>query len=734
MSEPTLRTSSTDAYKFGTFGGVFTPCTLTILGVIMFLRFGQVVGQAGVISALLIVLFSKAITVLTGFSLSAIATNTRVKGGGAYFLISRSLGVEYGGAIGVFFYLAMAISVAMYVIGFTEAFVSAFPNLGLSFRTVATIVNVLTFCSVYVGAGWTIKAQYGILAILIVSIVSFFAGAVPQASMEMLEANLQPSYLSGQSFFTMFALFFPAVTGIMAGANMSGDLKDPGRSIPTGTLSAIAVTGAVYVAMALLLGAVRGQEELAQRAFVVKEIAWSPMLITAGVFAATLSSALGSMMGAPRILQAFARDGIFSWLRWFARGSTKSDEPRRAILLTFLISQIGILLGDLNAVAPIITMFFMITYGTLNLACFYEGITRNPSYRPRFHLSHWSMSLLGAVGCLVVMFLMNPVWALAAVLAMGALYVLISRAEILARWGDVTSGVVFERARKALLKLEEKSYHPKNWRPAILALSGGAWSRYYLAQYAYWLGAGRGIVSLGQVISGEVEDRITRREQAEKRLRKFIHEEELRAFPVVVVDDNLGEGIKALLQCHGIGGLRPNTVLLGWSVDLEKIEAFGEALRLSKKLGRSVIIVKCEDDRERWIAPRGSINVWWKGPKNGELTLLLAHLLKQNPEWRRHPIRILCPLPLKADKENKVREMRALLDVARIDAEILVLETANPLVEIGNAMQGSAVLFADFDPPEEGEEWDFVSELGSIINQSCDVILVYNAGGVSLES
>jgi amino acid transporter len=205
--------------------------------------------------------------------------------------------------------------------------------------------------------------------------------------------------------------------------------------------------------------------------FVVKSIAWSPPLINAGVFAATLSSALGSMMAAPRILQAFARDDILKGIKIFGRGRGKGNEPRLATILTFVIAQAGILLGDLNAIAPVITMFFMITYGTLNLACFYESITRNPSYRPKFRFSHWSSALSGAIGCLLVMFLMNPLWALAAVLAMSALYAFISRSEIISRWGDVTSGVAFERARKALLKLEDEKYHPKNWRPSILALS-----------------------------------------------------------------------------------------------------------------------------------------------------------------------------------------------------------------------------------------------------------------------
>ncbi len=298
--------------KLGTFGGVFTPCTLTILGVIMFLRFGQVVGQAGIIQAMLIVLGAKTITTLTTLSLSAIATNTRVKGGGAYYLISRSLGVEFGGAIGVLFFLAQAISVAMYIIGFTEAFANTFPSLSPHFTAIASLVNLVTFVCVYIGAGWTVKVQYFILAILVASLGSFYSGAIGQFDPGLMQANLMPHYAEGQSFFTMFALFFPAVTGIMAGANMSGDLANPSKSIPTGTLLAVIVTGLVYLSQAFLLACARPADELITNNMVIRDISAWPILITAGVFAATLSSALGSMMGAPESCRRSRRTRFLS--------------------------------------------------------------------------------------------------------------------------------------------------------------------------------------------------------------------------------------------------------------------------------------------------------------------------------------------------------------------------------------------------------------------------------------
>jgi len=721
--------------RFGTFGGVFTPCTLTILGVIMFLRFGQVVGQAGVLSGLAIVLISKAITTLTALSLSAVATNTRVKGGGAYYLISRSLGVEFGGSIGVIFFMAQAVSVAMYVIGFTEAFLSAFPATGLPVRVVATAVNVATFVCVFIGAGWTIKVQYGILGALGLALVSFYVGVFEHGSMAALKDNLRPSYGPEQSFFTMFALFFPAATGIMAGANMSGDLKDPARAIPRGTLASIAATGLIYLSMAVLLGASGDRALLKGDNMIVRDIAWSGALITAGIFAATLSSALGSMMGAPRILQALARDEVFDRLRWFSHGSGPNQEPRRAVVVTFAIAQVGILLGDLDVIAPIITMFFMITYGYLNLASFLEAITGNPSYRPTFRFSHWTTSLLGALGCLAAMFLISPLWAAVSVLAMFALHRYIERQEILSTWGEVQGGTAFERARKNLLRLEEEKYHPKNWRPSILALSGGAWTRVHLARYGSWLTAGRGVLTLAQIIVGEVDDHLGRRAKQEASLRNFIREQGLMAFPAVLVAPDLTLGIEALTQCYGLGAMRPNVVLMGWSDDPARRDEFVGILRTVAGLKRSIVLLRGGEDAAEWGAPwTGTVDVWWRGKANGALMLLLAHLLTQNEAWRGRPVRLLRVIAAEGGREEATRHLTELIATARIRATPEVVVAADAPTAIRDTSATAAAVFLGFEPPEAGAEDRFMSGMNALMEGLPTTILVWSSGDAQLEA
>lgn len=723
------------AARFGTFGGVFTPCTLTILGVIMFLRFGQVVGNAGVLRAICIVLTAKLITVLTALSLSAAATNTRVKGGGAYYLISRSLGIEFGGAIGVVFYVSQAIAVALYVMGFTEALIAIVPDLAAAPRVLATVVNVVVFVCVFIGAGWAIKVQYVILGALMLAITSFALGALRLWDSALLAANWNQGYEPGQSYWIMFALFFPAVTGIMAGANMSGDLKNPGRSIPRGTLLAILFTGLVYLGVAVLLGASSSREALKTDSMIVSTNALVPLLIVVGVFAATLSSALGSMMGAPRILQALGRDKVLPFLKPFGKGSGPASEPRRATVVSFAIAQSGIMLGDLNAIAPVITMFFMITYGAINLATFFEAFSGNPSYRPTFRWCHWVLSLAGAVLCGGVMFLINALWAVVAVITMGGIYAYLRRQELQVTWGDVASGTMFERARRNLLMLEEEEYHAKNWRPAILVMGGGSADRLYIAVYGRRLAGKHGLLMLGHVLVGDADELLERHVKVQPALRKLIADNELEAFPVVTIAPELTAGISSLIQCCGVGALRPNMVLLGWNTDPGKRADFEANLRTVVRLGRSMAVLRClEPPEDIWDIRSGTVDVWWQGKgANGHLMLLLAYVLCRDPDMRGRKVRLIRMLPSETGREETLTHLRKLSEEVRIPAEgvVVVGEDFAQVVRAQSA-RASLVMLGMADPREQ--EDGFVSRLEFLAADLPNVLFVYSAGDMSLHA
>jgi hypothetical protein len=300
------------------------------------------------------------------------------------------------------------------------------------------------------------------------------------------------------------------------------------------------------------------------------------------------------------------------------------------------------------------------------------------------------------------------------------------------QWGDVFSGYAFRRARNALLALEKEQYYPKNWRPSILTLSGLAGSRMHLIKYAHLLSANRGIVSLAQIIIGELADMNKKRVAAEKLMRDFIRKEKLPAVPVVVVDENMADGFKSLLQCHGIGGLKPNILLFGWSNDPQNHDTFSSILHLVRRMKHSCLILSSNREDDQWESPSGAINIWWSDEKNGAMMLLLGHLLKENREWRDCPLRILRPVPPKADVENVEKEMNEIISGGRIEAEIIVLPGDDPLSAIRDAISPSAVLFAGFEPDKEKPAAVLMPFMKEIVDLPGDVILTYNAGDVSL--
>ncbi|MCA9041191.1 MAG: amino acid permease, partial [Planctomycetaceae bacterium] len=349
---------------------------------------------------------------------------------------------------------------------------------------------------------------------------------------------------------------------------------------------------------------------------------------------------------------------------------------------------------------------------------------------------HWSMSLAGTIGCVAVMFLMNWVWATISILMIAGLHWFIRFREIESRWGDLNSGVIFERSRQSLLRLEQEAYHPKNWRPIILALSGTAWTRPHLAIYGYWLTAGHGILSLGHIVTGNIEDYAERREKFELTLRKFINDEELLAFPAVVISPYISDGIEALVQCHGIGGLRPNTILLGWPGDEQKSETFGATVRLVSRLGRSVIAIRFRDSKveNAWGVPEGTIDVWWRGKKNGSLMLLLAHLLHQNPEWRGNRIRMLRSVPTETGRDEVIKHIEDQSALARISVEPVAIISENAETAIQHHSRNAAIVILGFESPEEGKEAEFFHHMEAFVGDLPRVLFVNSAGGMELES
>jgi solute carrier family 12 sodium/potassium/chloride transporter 2 len=440
-----LNETNTSLKKFGTFGGVFTPTLLTILGVIMYLRLGWVVGNAGLLGAWLIIMISFLITLCTALSMSAITTNIRIGAGGAYAIVSQALGLEVGGSLGIPRYISQGLAVTMYIFGFREGWMGIFPEHN-PFLVDLAVFGIL-FTIAYISANLAIKTQYVIMGIVIMSLISIVLAAYDGSMFVSINEALswgsfkgsEENGFSGSSFWIVFAVFFPAATGIMAGANMSGELKDPKRSIPAGTLWAIGVSFLIYMLLAFWISRSATEQELISNYYVMVDKAYFGPLIIAGVLGATFSSALASIVGSSRILYAMGEHNVLPYSNLLS-GTSANGQPRNAMLVTGILIFATLLLRNINAVAPLVTLFFLITYAMINIVVIIEQRLGLISYRPLFRIAKW-VPYLGLVSSVFAMFIINPTVSLLSVVIVLVVYFYLSRQNLETPFEDVRSGL-----------------------------------------------------------------------------------------------------------------------------------------------------------------------------------------------------------------------------------------------------------------------------------------------------
>ncbi len=664
----------------GTFAGVFTPSILTILGIILFLRTGYVVGNAGMTRSLMIIGIANLISVLTSVSLSAVATNLKVKGGGDYYLISRTLGLEFGGAIGVVLFLAQAVSIAFYCIGFGEALAAlpSFSSFAVSPRIIAAAAVAFLFVFSWMGADWATRFQYGVMTMLAVALASFFIGGISRWNATIFSANWSAP-ADAPPFWVLFALFFPAVTGFTQGVSMSGDLKDPGKSLPLGTFLAVGVSMIIYFGTAVVFAGALSSQDLTADYTAMNRVALYSRLIELGVIAATLSSAMASFLGAPRILQSLASDHIFPFLLFFAKGAGPTANPRRAVVLAAGIAFVTIALGNLNLIAPVVSMFFLISYGLLNYATYYEARSASPSFRPTFKWFDQRLSLLGFLACLGTMLAIDPTMAVVAISILFAIFQYLRRTADPARWADSRRAHHLQRVRENLLEANTAPEHPRDWRPQIIAFSDDPQRRPALLRLAGWLEGGSGLTTVVTLMEGKDLLLSKKKEAAERLLQQDIHEHNPAAFSLVLTTKDIEVAIHALLQAHGIGPLRANTVLLNW-LDSQNISGlgfreflFGRQLKTLHRLGCNLVLLHAQSDawsRLLDTEPEASrIDIWWPADATGNLILLFAYLMTRSDDWKGAARRILAFRDGTSEEEQE-QAIRAVLSDARIDADI----------------------------------------------------------------
>lgn len=692
----------------GTFLGVFTPTILTILGVILYLRLGWVVGQLGLVGTLAIVVLANAITLVTTLALSAVATNTRVGAGGAYYIISRSLGVEIGGAIGLPLFLSQAFSVTLYAFGLAESLRFAWPELPV--QPVALAIIVAVGALAYRGAAGALRSQIPIMALMALSLAALVVGSVEHGSLERL-GSTGPA--PEAAFWVVFAVFFPAVTGIMAGLGLSGDLADPKRSIPRGTLVAQLSGFAIYLVASVALALAAPREVLREDPLIWTHVApLGAWLILPGLWGAIFSSAVGSMLGAPRTLQALARDHIAP--KRLASVSARHGEPLLGLAVSLALAIGAVFLGDLNAVAAVVSMFFLTVYGSVNLVAALEDLSGDPSWRPTLRVP-WPLSLAGAVACFCVMLLIDVLASLFAVAVVLGLYLWLERKERRADWGDVRRGVYEALIRWALVRLARRPMTPRSWRPHILVFAEPIEERLGLVRFGDWFSQDRGLVTVCELVVADLatreEDPLERQRQIQERLAR----EGIVAFAEVNVAPSVSDGILNVAQANGMAGIESNTVLLGWPEDPARLPELLRVIDCLERLHKSLVIGRPPEHNGRIEGYSRSVHVWWGGlQRNGDLMLLFAYLLTRNREWRDAHIRVLSVASNELMKAETERMLAKLMPQIRINAEVQVFvkPPEESVRDVIHAESGDAdLVLLGLAKPRPGEEAAYAERL-----------------------
>ena len=689
--------------KLGTFLGVFTPTILTILGVIMYLRVGWVVGQAGLTKTLVIVALANAITLITSLSFSAIATNSRVGVGGAYYMISRSLGLELGGAIGLPLFLSQAFSVTLYAFGLAESVRLLWPGAPVQPLAAGIVLGVGALA--FRGASGALRAQLPLMGLIGVSLAALVVGALRASSVVTFPEIDDPPY---PGFWTVFAVFFPAVTGIMAGLGLSGDLKDPVKSIPRGAISATLVGFAIYVIVPVLLSRAASPTTLRTDPFVWALIApFGLWLILPGLWGAIFSSAVGSVLGAPRTLQALAVDRLVP--RFLARTRGKGGEPAAGLIVTLVIALVAVMLGDLNAVAPVVSMFFLTVYGMVNLVAALETLSGDTSWRPKLRVP-WPVCLAGAFACFAVMFLINAWAAVAAIVIECVLWFHLVRQDRQARWGDARRGVYESLIRWSLIQLNRHPTTARNWRPYVLIFAGDVERRLDLIRFGVWFSQGRGVVTVCELLVGDLMTENFERKARERRIAHVLEREGLLAFGEADVVHDVVTGIVNVAQANGIGGLDSNTIVLGWPDEHDRLIEFLHVVRRLERLNKSVVIGRIQRSMLSQTGDRREVHVWWGGlQRNSDLMLLLAHLLTRNREWRDARISIHSIASNEHMRAATEAFLHRFLPEIRIEAEVCVrIRTGDVTIRehITTTSADADIVFLGLDPPADDSKLD----------------------------
>lgn len=662
---------------FGMFFGVFVPNVTMMFGVILFLRLGIILGNIGITKFSAIILISIVTMVITSLSIAMIVTNMRVGGGGIYYILSRSLGMELGGAIGIALSLSQVITVSLCVSGFAYSLTSFLDtsSFWLSFTSVEICALVILSLIAFVSADFTLKAQFLIFLLLSANIISVFF-SVPATSTTLSESSAL--YPSGLKFWEAFGLFYPALTGIEAGMGLSGNLKNPSRSLWLGSLLSLVFVAAVYYGISLFLYTNTPLEDLKAAPMILIDISRVPNLIYMGIWAATLSSALGALIGGPRMLQSIANDGVIPSI--FGRTFGKYQEPRFALALTFAISLILILFTTIDQILPIQAMICLISYGTLNFVAGLAELIHSPRWRPTVRIPFW-VSLIGGSLCLVLMFMINPMWSFITIILVSGIYFLLRFLCLDVSFQDFRENIIFYFSRFAVYHLSKSEDHAYHWHPKLLVFSNAPTTQTNMLHLASSFTKRSGLMTIASVLplswaeEGELD-------HTKKAIEDYLAKIDIFCLVETQAYSNPQEGIENLIKSYGLGSLEPNTIMFNLSEN-EDLDALIHIINVCKLYSKNLILFKDSAQTPNklfdspYINPK-NIHIWWDHEYSGNFEIMLSfvHTLTSGRVWKKSDVSLIGLFQDESTKQHLMEYFQDFMKTSRVQL--------NPQLFVGN--------------------------------------------------
>ena len=728
-----METQPANSKKFGTFAGVFTPTLLTILGVIMYLRMGWVVGNAGLLGAWLIIIVSFLITLTTALSMSAITTNIRIGAGGAYAIISQALGLEVGGSLGIPRYVSQGLAVTMYIFGFREGWLGIFPH-HIPFLVDIIVFGVLLTIA-YISADLAIKTQFFIMVIIILSLISIVMAAYYGSMTIPTEDAIRwgtfrgspENDFSGSTFWIVFAVFFPASTGIMAGANMSGELKHPNKSIPLGTLWAIGISFVIYMALAFWLARSATEQELISNYNIIIDKSYFGPLIIAGILGATFSSALASLVGSSRILFAMGEHRVLPYGKFLA-GQSANGQPRNAMIVTGIMIFITMLLRDLNAVAPLVTLFFLITYAMINVVVIIEQNLGLISYRPLFKINKW-VPWIGLASSVLAMFIINPTISLISISIVFVVYWFLSRQNIETPFEDVRSGLFVSFAEWAAKHTwGMKTMQQRAWKPNLMVPVRDVVGAKGNFQFLRNIAKPKGSIKLLGIEANASDSTLT--EELSSLSEAFRIKDVFSSWTIINTDD-FAKGVNYGNQALKGAFFRPNVVFL----NLQQHDNYETEIRpvIKESIRLEIGVLLYSSHPTALLGRRNMINVWVSDRTknwdigwdigNLDLSILIAYKLKKNWEAK---IRLIIVIKDEEERENAQNFLNLLISLARLPETLTEVRVGKFKDTVANAPSADLNVFG----MEENLRFEFVQEMTLLTNSSC--LFVKDSGHESI--